>query len=599
MYKRVVALWFITLSCFANQTTKDFNALKGYAKSLSSTTKHHMNEFKPHSVFKGYSEEPVQGTYYQGEEKEKTDFSKESANAINNEPGAKTLVEHFGQNKIEINAANPALTQAQLIQDESYAITHGISNERVSCNPKNAQCINKTHEEYCHVSPQIPDQTCVKQRKVTVDSQKLAQRADFSFLVAKKWTGYISVNLFTGAMSHVVSGSMPNPVRLNHPCEQMKATVHFIRNNADSAYWVQIIQNPTCANNGTMIFYVNKGWGRIYPIQVALTVVANTKPYITNEYWENGCTNLENKSVFCRLNGEYCSDASATRIIDGLPVTRDCWEQKATFSCSFGSIDECGPQKNKGCLQIGSQCARFEQNYCALYRQTYSCQEIVCQTPVECVTDLFCADGECVNQAPTQNHDFGQSVSELAVVGEAGKEQSQQPGVSLFGGKAIQCKIWPINIIDCCHDKGWGKDIDLVHCRDEDKELGQAKLNYVAHYLGEFCSQEVAGVCLEHKRSYCVFPSKMARIIQEARLNQLNARGLGDAEHPACEGLSAAQLQRMDLGKVDFVSPIYPYGTGQHLKAAGIAEDFKIKSKDPNKAIDEVTKRLQKAGSSS
>ncbi|WP_165483292.1 conjugal transfer protein TraN, partial [Legionella bozemanae] len=109
-----------------------------------------------------------------------------------------------------------------------------------------------------------------------------------------------------------------------------------------------------------------------------------------------------------------------------------------------------------------------------------------------------------------------------------------------------------------------------------------------------YCSEKVAGVCLEHKRSYCVFPSKMARIIQEARLTQVNGHGLGDAEHPTCAGMSVAELQKMDLGRVDFVTPIYPFGHGTPNKAAGIAGDLKIKSQDPKKSIDEVLLRMQK-----
>ncbi|HHU0101967.1 TPA: type-F conjugative transfer system mating-pair stabilization protein TraN [Legionella pneumophila] len=594
MLKWGVLMALLSLGCFANQTGTDFNGFKKYAKSLNAQPKEAMRGFEPQAIFEKYSEHPAQEGYYQGVQKEQTDLSSQANAAIKNDPGAQTVMDHFGTNKFELNQANSVLAGSQLIQDESYAITHGQSNDRVQCTNQKPVCEIKTHEEQCTSSHLLPDQMCTKNLKVLVDSEKIMQRADFSFVVHKKWTGIISVNLVTGAVTNAVSGSVPKRIHMNHPCEHMNATVHSIRNNGDRAYWVKVIGYPTCTNNGVIKFYIDKQWARKYPIQVALTVVANSKPYITQEYWDSNCTNFENKGALCRVKKEQCTDTQSPKIIDGLALTRDCWAKELTYSCSSSAADECIVQKNKGCFQTGSECVRFESNYCALYKQTYSCQENVCQAPVECIKDLFCADGDCTEHTQTQNSDFGQTVSSLAVVGEAGYELSQQPNASLFGGKAVQCKIWPLNLIDCCHDKGWGKDIDLLHCREEDKALGRAKLNYVAHYLGEFCSEEVAGVCLEHKRSYCVFPSKMARIIQEARLTQVNGHGLGDAEHPTCAGMSVAELQKMDLGRVDFVTPIYPYGHGSPTREAGISGDLKIKAQDPKKSIDEVARRMQK-----
>lgn len=594
MSKWIYVSLLFTFICNANQTAIDFNNFKNYAKSLESQPTESIKSFDPNAVFEHYSARSEQEGHYKGIENEKTDLSSSAQTAIQNEPGAQIVVDHFGQHKFELNQSHSILSQSELIQEESYAITHGISNDRVQCDAKPSVCEMKTHEEFCTSSRLLPNQTCSKKLNVLVDSEKIAQRADFSFVVAKKWTGYVTVNLFTGAVTNAVSATVPNPIRMQHSCDQLNATIHSITNNGDSAYWVRVIGHPSCSNNGLITFYVNKEWGRVYPIQVSLTVVANSKPFITGEFWDNSCTNFENKPGLCRVKEDLCTDNQATKVFDGLPVSRECWARELVYSCSSSAADECVVQKSKGCLQIGSECAQYESNYCALYKQTYSCQENVCQAPVECVKDLFCADGECTDHTETQNSDFGQSVSSLAVVGEAGRELSQQPNVALFSGKVVQCKKWPLNVIDCCHDKGWGQDIDLLHCREEDKALGKAKLDYVAHYIGEFCSEEDLGVCLEYKRSYCVFPSKMARIIQEARLTQLSASVFGDAEHPSCEGLSVSELQNMDLARVDFVTPIYPYGYGMPNRDAGIAADMKIKEQDPKSSIDEVARRIQK-----
>ncbi len=594
MFRWICLLLLASFFGWANQTSTDFKEYKEFAKSLNGAGQQAIDEFNPQSVFEQYSEQPKEQSYYQGEEQEHTDLSAQASQAIQNEPGAQIIVQEFGKNKFEINSSSSVLTDSQLIQDESYAITHGQSNDKVTCDEQKPVCERKSHEEVCFQSRQLPDEECTKQLKVLVDSEKLAQRADFTFVVPKKWTGSITVNLTTGAMTNVISGSLSHPIRMNHACSQMNASIHSITNNAQNAYWVSVIGNPSCANQGTVTLQVNKSWAREYPIQVALTVIANSKPYIAQEYWESYCGDFEQKADLCHIKTQACTEKKSTKNIDGVEVTRDCWAEKIIYSCSSSKADECLTQKNKGCLQIGSQCVRMEKNYCALYQQTYHCDEEVCQNPVVCVRDLFCADGECTEHLQTQNKEFGQSVSSLAVVGEEGETQKSQPGALLFGGTAVQCKIWPINMIDCCHDKGWGKDIDLLHCRDEDKALGEAKLNYVAHYVGEFCSEEVAGVCMEHKRTYCVFPSKMARIIQEARLSQLGAMSLGNPQSPNCAGVTLEQLQQMDLGQVDFVHPIYPYPGGSPNMDAGIAAEMSIKNKEANQTIDEITRRIQK-----
>ena len=53
-------------------------------------------------------------------------------------------------------------------------------------------CEIKSHEEICHTSRQLPDQQCIKKRKVSVNTERLNQRADFEVWVARKWTGTIS-----------------------------------------------------------------------------------------------------------------------------------------------------------------------------------------------------------------------------------------------------------------------------------------------------------------------------------------------------------------------------------------------------------------------
>lgn len=588
--------FFSTIFCstlFSSSIDANFKQYKEYAQSLKTQPKKAIEQLHPETLFENYNENPKEKSYYKGVETEKTDLSKPATSALKNDVGGQKVVENFGKNQFEINKNNEAIKQSRLIEDESYAITHGISNERINCSEVPQRCEIQSHDEYCYTSRYLPDKTCVKTRKVNVISEKIHQRADFSFVVPKKWTGIVTVNLITGAMSNTVGGNVPSRVSLTHPCEKMNAIIHSVLNNGGHAYWVHVIALPSCSNNGLITLNLTKSWNRAYPIQVGLTINAQSTSYVSEEYWENGCLALEEQGGLCQIKNEQCTDANPTKVIDGLPITRDCWQKHATFTCSSAVADECRVQKEKGCLQLSSKCARFENNTCALYSQIYSCQEKKCSPQIVCAKDVFCRDGDCTPHVSTQNDEFGKSIAPLAVAGEAGREFSQT-SASLFGGSVTQCKIWSWDFIDCCSDKGWGKKLNLAHCRDEDKALGRAKLNYLVHYLGEFCSKEVLGVCVEHKRSYCVFPSKMARIIQEERLNQLNPEALGSAKHPTCNGLSVSELQAMDLGRVDFVNPIYPYGSGIKEPKSGIASDFSINSPDSSQTTEEIKRRIQK-----
>lgn len=583
-----------SLSIGANTLAQDFQKSKEYAKSLGSQPVQAMNQFHPETTFKDYNSAPAAERYYPGVEVEKKDLTAEAIQALKNDAGGNTVVEHFGEHQFEINKSNGAIQNAKLIEDESYALTHGLSNDKVNCDEAPA-CETKAHEELCHTSRSLPDKSCIKKRIVSVSSEHINQRADFEVWVAKKWTGTITVNLITGAMTNGQGGHLTNPLKLTQPCEKMTATIHSVLNNGQGANWVHVVGLPTCQNNAVVTLYIADKFSRYYPLQIALTVDVQSKAYISEEHWDNGCLAIEEGGL-CQMKEERCTDATALRIIDGVPVRRACWQYDATYSCSSAKTDECRVQKEKGCLQTGSRCAQMGNNVCSLYEQVYSCQETVCPAKVSCVKNLFCVDGDCTEHLATQNDDFGTSMAPLAVAGEAGKEFNKTQA-TLFSGHPVQCKVWVANLVDCCSNKGWADKIHLDLCREEDKELGKAKLNYVAHYVGKYCSLKdpILGTCLEHKRTYCVFNSKMARIIQEeGRLKQLNPHALGDAEHATCAGLSVAELQQLNMGGIDFVSPVYPYPMGKALKEAGIVGDVALNSPNPSASLEEMKRRIEK-----
>jgi len=589
----VLSLGF-TLVSFANTMSQDFKEAQKYTKSLSGESLNAVKQFHPESIFKDYQSSVSEEHFYQGIEVEKAELSSNALQALKNDAGGKVIVEHFGEKQFDINKNSTAIKNAKLIEEESYALTHGMSNEKVNCEEPYKDCEFKTHEEVCHTSRRLPEQVCSRKLIVSVNSEHIRQRADFEVWVASKWTGLITVNLITGAISAGEKGSLSNPLKLTRPCEQISTVIHSVNNNGKKANWVTIAAFPSCQNNASVKLRVNEKFDRHYPLQIALTVEVTSKAYVSDEHWENDCQHLENSGL-CQKKKEECRDGIATRVIDGLPVSRDCWHYDATYSCSSAKADECQSQREKGCLQLSSRCLRLEHNGCALYEQVYGCEEKICPVMPACVKNLFCADGECTDSLANQFTDFSKAVLPLAVVGEAGREFAASQ-TSFFAGRPVQCKVWLANLVDCCSHKGWADKINLDLCREEDKALGKAKLNYLAHYVGKYCSQRdpVLGACLEHKRTYCIFDSKMARIVQEeGRLKQLNPKALGDAEHTSCPGLTVDELQQLDLGRIDFLNPVYPYPFGEPTKEAGIVGDVGLNTPNAHASVEEIKNRLE------
>lgn len=281
-----------------------------------------------------------------------------------------------------------------------------------------------------------------------------------------------------------------------------------------------------------------------------------------------------------------------------------------------GHFIGCSSQKDRGCRQSQSVCIKKQDDACISFQQTYLCPKNHCEMAVVCAKDVFCADGSCVNTKESTNQNLGQDVSALSAVSASANEfvvakQEEQSGknipfpsrnkkkeIRIFKGKAVQCKIEPFGFLDCCSDKGWGEKLNLATCPDEDKALGVAKLAYKAHFLGRYCAKKwpkpIKG-CKVWKNTYCVFDSKLSRIIhEEGRLKQINSSALGTAQYPQCNGLTIDELRHIDMGRVDFIAPVYPYGNGTHDRKAGIADDMSINAPASEKMLSATSERIKK-----
>ncbi|OYW80510.1 MAG: hypothetical protein B7Z26_06390 [Asticcacaulis sp. 32-58-5] len=133
---------------------------------------------------------------------------------------------------------------------------------------------------------------------------------------------------------------------------------------------------------------------------------------------------------------------------------------------------------------------------------------------------------------------------------QAGKDYAGT--LSIMKGEALRCRKDILGFRNCCKDSGWGLDIGLAQCDDQEKKLIEAQKAKATHYVGTFCSKKsFFGACLTKSMSYCGFGGSLGRIINEAGRSQIG-KGWGSAKTPDCSGFTVEQFQQLDLSNVDF-----------------------------------------------
>ena len=267
---------------------------------------------------------------------------------------------------------------------------------------------------------------------------------------------------------------------------------------------------------------------------------------VASKEWEPDITWVEN----CAFNKDEgnktsseCTEPGGTKEVwqDGkaYSVHQACWAYRDTYITQPADFGACQSlMDNKACTLSFRQCAfSSEEGTCLHEYATYSCETRTSGKQMICGGDVFCLDGECDKAASGKNNDFGQAVSELAAL-----------------AAAKYCKKFAAGFSNCCKDSGWGQDVGLARCSSEEKALAKAKTNKLTISIGEFCSKKVLGVCLEKKRSYCQFDSKLAQIVQQQGRNGQLHIGFGGAKSPDCRGISVDELQRINFDQLDFTN---------------------------------------------
>ncbi|HHY0497236.1 type-F conjugative transfer system mating-pair stabilization protein TraN [Vibrio parahaemolyticus] len=266
---------------------------------------------------------------------------------------------------------------------------------------------------------------------------------------------------------------------------------------------------------------------------------------VKNQFsWHSQCTLLGD----CTKSDWFCTEGASVRTINGIPTFQPCWKYKDLYQCTLKD-DNCDTLSQ--CKEESRTCGLKLNGVCIQDTVSKICEKKNCiTTNMQCGETSFCLDGDCFEEMPTTDDSFDESASALAALAEAADGIGDPP--KIFTGKAMKCTDKAFGFADCCKDGGWGTGIGLDQCNEEEKALGQAKEQGVTISLGSYCASSFLGACTRKKKTYCVFDSKLARIIQQQGVKGQLGIGLGSAKNPICGAITPEQLQEIDFEQIDF-----------------------------------------------
>jgi len=550
---------FCLISALINESfavNPEFDAVVNLARQDGQSRKmhsyHYAKQFHPKNIFKNYTDHPEQEKYYEGATQKNTMQMDADKNQIKNNESGKQISEGIKNHpRYVINSSDSDMQHSTLLQDEAYNIVHGMTSQYIDCKPKEI-CTVEYQEQQCSEAPQAILPSCKRKLNIDIIPHEQITHYLLSAHLAVKDHDYagVSVNAVNGRTDflgpHDASFTMDGRLPASIDCRTLTGKIISSRGGAH----LDNISFPSCSTGLNLNFHISGGHNLDLKMDVTSKVVTTE----VRDNWMDDCASIA-ADASCRLRSENCDIQGSTQIIQGISVTRDCWEQKRDYICRNGSGEgTCKPLQIKGCEQIGSECEDKTNGQCSLYHQTYRCPTKSCSPTTDVVCgngQEYCLDGNCTDKNYQQSQDFGNAVSVLSGAIEAGRE-FDQGATTIFTGHASECSEKPIGYSNCCTETGWGHDIGLDHCPEAAKKLHADRENKLAIKVGRYCVNKVANICLEYSQVFCVFGSKLAKIIQEqGRNGQLHIH-FGDPEEPKCDGITPKQLQTLDFSKMDF-----------------------------------------------
>ena len=262
----------------------------------------------------------------------------------------------------------------------------------------------------------------------------------------------------------------------------------------------------------------------------------------------------------CSAPVDVCTDSSpTTRTINGVAITQSCWAWSRTYSCT-GTVpaNDCSSGTiPSGCTFARDEClddpAPADPTQCKVTNKVYTCP-ITAPSAVNqyvCGGDVYCISGDCEPIVREASTEFKDALVGLNSLNQASKEFNSID-YTLFKGTGTTCSKPVFGLGNCCGGNGFPL---IGTCSAADQLLAQQIDKGLTHFVGTYCAKSFLGICSTKRQSYCVFSSKLTRILQEQGRPQLG-KTWGTPKTPDCSGFTVDEFSRLDLSVMNF-SEIY------------------------------------------
>lgn len=381
----------------------------------------------------------------------------------------------------------------------------------------------------------------------------------------------------------------------------------------NSGSWsYQMLSPPSCENglmgrfrligNGHGTKYRKKRWFRYkYYVREPFYDLMSRTIKLTMHYKKRCNARVDKQARVCygdeKANGiakKYISSQTACldnkdKIIEGVTVSSPCWLERTTYTIRHRHFKEdsyCQTLRNKGCAIKSSHCVTPNtphQNECNLEKHIYQCSTSTpAKTTSVCAEELYCPDGDCTKEIGKEppSDDFAETASYLSMVQELSTDLTEHNNIKIFTGQSQGCYEDSFILHNCCVKKPSElHPIAMLNCSQNDKKLAAAREAGKTHYVGNYCSRKFLFFgCNRKSHVYCVYPSKLARIMIVQGKKQIGLNH-GSPKYPNCRGLKVHELELIDFSKVDlseyFNDVEQKHGKISESEKAQIVEDIK------------------------
>ncbi|HCM8913947.1 TPA: type-F conjugative transfer system mating-pair stabilization protein TraN, partial [Salmonella enterica subsp. enterica serovar Paratyphi B] len=552
-------------------SNSDYRAGSDFAHQIQGQGTGSIQNFNPQDSIPGYNANPDETKYYGGvtaggDSGLKNDGTTQWATG---ETG-KTITESFMNKPKDILSPDaPFIETGRDVINRADSI---VGNTGQQCS---AQEINRSEfTNYTCERDTTVEEYCTRTASITGDWKETTEVKTYT-LTAFSFSRYEKLIVFsvTAPEAGIIRSASLNVTTQNYlwnsSAKFMNSTFNMTWNSTITLSGAtgmtlskgQVLSGISCSGNfyciGTLddrIF--NELTSGRTKLTLTLVMQVKDREWIPRVEWVESCPFNKVDGV---LKGTECTEPGGTKtgIMEGKPwsLTAACWTYRDNYVTQSADNGTCQAYvDNPACTLAARQCAfSSDEGTCLHEYATYSCESKTAGKVMICGGDVFCLDGECDKAQSGKSNDFGEAVSQLAALAAAGKDVAALNGVDVraFTGQAKFCRKAAAGFSNCCKDGGWGQDVGLAQCNSEEKALGKAKKDKLTVSVGEFCSKKVLGVCLQKKRSYCQFDSKLAQIVQQQGRNGQLHISFGSSKHPDCRGITVDELQNIKFDQLD------------------------------------------------